>query len=611
VPHWRCPSSGYFKANATIARWEALLSTRFVLWARKSPGATQDRVLLAESYSVHPDVAAHVFHIFNVVDPPSTLHSKVKNRQLASNGGGTVTPSVIAKLYKQSATSGHSGHSQSVFSTSEEYFSQTDLIAFQQKHGLKVQEAVSVGAHSLSSPKTCSTPTAPTSFDCFEGNLDIQYIMGTAQDTRTIYHYVGDSNPFVAYITAVSGQADPPKVMSISWGSTEQAMSSSVMTSFCNEALALAARGVSILVSSGDNGAAGTGYSATGTCDKSTCSTDSGSSSGASSWGGKNKWSGAGYLPSFPATCPYVTAVGGTMGLESGHDEVAVQSDSCYSSGSSSGGVVTSGGGFSSFFEQPAWQEEAVNAYFNKAPAPSKGFNRYGRAIPDISALAVRYAVEVGGQSYHLYGTSASAPVLAGFVSVVNGLRAHRNMSSIGWLNKALYGAGGNTSMQLFNDITVGSNFCCSSNYCASSVCCDSGFHAAAGWDPATGWGSINFDKFATIFATSVPDYPVDSWFAWAKKMRADNLTVFIVLGACALWFLTWGCLRCTQRWKDFRRDVRANVNADHAPARALATAATAPPLPPLQDEDCPFCRQRIEDPVALVAHVQMCRQFV
>ena len=46
-------------------------------------------------------------------------------------------------------------------------------------------------------------------------------------------------------------------------------------------------------------------------------------------------WSGRGYFPSFPATSPYVTAVGATMGPESGNPEVACQSQL--------GGVITTG----------------------------------------------------------------------------------------------------------------------------------------------------------------------------------------------------------------------------------------------------------------------------
>jgi len=47
------------------------------------------------------------------------------------------------------------------------------------------------------------------------------------------------------------------------------------------------------------------------------------------------KWKGKGYFPSFPATSPYVTAVGGTQGPESGTEEIACQSQE--------GGVITTG----------------------------------------------------------------------------------------------------------------------------------------------------------------------------------------------------------------------------------------------------------------------------
>ena len=135
----------------------------------------------------------------------------------------------------------------------------------------------------------------------------------------------------------------------------------------------LAARGVSIVVSSGDNGAAGTGYSSSGECTASTCS------------------EGTGFYPSFPATCPYVTAVGGTSGPEMGEAEVSCQSDNCANTGSGSssgrGGIITSGGGFSTYFPRPSWQDTAVETYLNSGVAlPKEGtFNAKGRGIPDIS----------------------------------------------------------------------------------------------------------------------------------------------------------------------------------------------------------------------------------
>jgi len=46
-------------------------------------------------------------------------------------------------------------------------------------------------------------------------------------------------------------------------------------------------------------------------------------------------WSGVGYFPSFPASAPYVTAVGATQGPESDDPEIACQSQE--------GGVITTG----------------------------------------------------------------------------------------------------------------------------------------------------------------------------------------------------------------------------------------------------------------------------
>ena len=51
---------------------------------------------------------------------------------------------------------------------------------------------------------------------------------------------------------------------------------------------------------------------------------------------------GKGYFPSFPATSPYVTAVGATMGPESGMSEIACQAQL--------GGVITTGTRFHFLF---------------------------------------------------------------------------------------------------------------------------------------------------------------------------------------------------------------------------------------------------------------------
>ena len=78
------------------------------------------------------------------------------------------------------------------------------------------------------------------------------------------------------------------------------------MLLFNIQMLKLSAQGVTVTTSSGDEGVSNplAGCS---------CSADSGSLT--TPWTGLNTWNGTGYFPQFPATSPYVTAVGATMGV--------------------------------------------------------------------------------------------------------------------------------------------------------------------------------------------------------------------------------------------------------------------------------------------------------
>lgn len=74
-------------------------------------------------------------------------------------------------------------------------------------------------------------------------------------------------------------------------------------------------------------------------------------------------------MPQFPSSCPWVTSVGGTYGVE---PEKA---------------VVLSGGGFSDRFPRPSWQDDAVKKYLSKIGGTFKGlYNDSGRGIPDVAA---------------------------------------------------------------------------------------------------------------------------------------------------------------------------------------------------------------------------------
>ena len=118
-------------------------------------------------------------------------------------------------------------------------------------------------------------------------------------------------------------------------------MATSSLNAFNTQAMKLAAMGVTIFAASGDDGVAGFNYA---------CNSNSGSAATGGRWTGA-AWTGQGYFPLFPASNPYVTAVGATMGAggyspASMADESACQSaysDATTGAISSAGGVITSG----------------------------------------------------------------------------------------------------------------------------------------------------------------------------------------------------------------------------------------------------------------------------
>jgi tripeptidyl-peptidase I len=160
---------------------------------------------------------------------------------------------------------------------------------------------------------------------------------------------------------------------------------------------------------------------------------------------------------------------------ESGTPEIACQA--------SRGGVITTGGGFSGFYPRPSFMNGAQSGYLslvNARPSlkPAAGYFSQNRGYPDISGLAYNYFVIVNGTGTTLSGTSASSPVVAAFISLVNAKRAQLGKGSVGWFNPALYKMNRNFTV----DVVSGSNECTS-----DMVCCAEGFHAAQGWDAVTG----------------------------------------------------------------------------------------------------------------------------
>ncbi|KIW22210.1 uncharacterized protein PV07_12121 [Cladophialophora immunda] len=305
-----------------------------------------------------------------------------------------------------------------------------------------------------------------------EGNLDLQTILGIVYPTPVTLYSTGGKPPFQPddfigtntnepYLTWLLFLRDQdiktiPKVISTSYGDHEQTVPQSYAKTVCNQFAALGAQGISLFFSSGDSGVG----------ENSSCITND----------GRNRTT---FIPVFPASCPYVTTVGGTMNYP---EVVAYDKQNSFASGA----------GFSNYFARPKWQGTAVERYLDTIGDKFKGlYNRSGRAYPDIAAQGYKYLIFLGETVRSVDGTSCSAPTMASIFSLVNDALAAAGKPPMGWLNPWLY----NKGFAAFTDVVNG-----------SSVGCDGpGFSASQGWDVASGFGTPDFEKILDVLGIGGP----------------------------------------------------------------------------------------------------------
>ena len=92
-------------------------------------------------------------------------------------------------------------------------------------------------------------------------------------------------------------------------------------------------------------------------------------------------------------------------------------------------------------------------------------------------------------------GTSASTPVVAAMISLLNDIRLRNGKPALGFLNPILYSR---NMVDAFTDITEGNI-----NGCANADHQQPGFKASAGWDAASGLGAPDFAKLRKILANA------------------------------------------------------------------------------------------------------------
>ncbi len=345
----------------------------------------------------------------------------------AAAAGTSFTPPQVAQLYQFPANASAAGQTIGLVELGGGYKT-ADITAYFASLG---QKGPKVSAVLVDGGKN-----APTNANSADGEvmLDVEVAASVAPGANIVVYFAPNTDQgFIdAISTAVHDTKNNPSVISISWGGPESiwtAQSLNALDAACQSAAAL---GVTITVSTGDNG------STDGLTD------------------GQNH-------VDFPASSPHVLACGGTTLQGSGS---SISSEVVWNDLSSNEGAT--GGGVSNFFPLPTWQSGS------NVPKPNNSAG--GRGVPDVAGNAdplTGYTVQVDGQSLVIGGTSAVAPLWAGLIAIANA----QNGKSAGFLQPALYAA---KARSAFNDITSGTN------YSGTPV----GFKAGPGWDACTGLGS-------------------------------------------------------------------------------------------------------------------------
>jgi subtilase family serine protease len=355
----------------------------------------------------------------------------------ATGPGGSLAPADVKAIYGLSGTT-LTGAGQTVAIFELDGYNPVDIDSYKTTFGLSNTPVTFIGVDGTTNVcggGSCSSGS-PGSGQ-IEVSLDIEMVLALASGVSQVMVYDGP-NTGVGILDQYNKIAtdNTAKVVSTSWGSAElnsPSFDASENTIFQR----MAAQGQSFYAASGDSGAFDDGT---------TVSVDD------------------------PASQPFVTGVGGT-GLTGSVSTPAERAwNSCGTGKCLQGSGGSSGGGVSVVWPIPSYQAGASGLASQTA-----------RNVPDVSLNAdpnTGYAVAVGGGFQQVGGTSAAAPLWAGFTALLNQANAISGNGVLGFANPTLYqlGTGASTYTANFNDATSGDN----GNYSAK-----------IGYDNVTGFGSF------------------------------------------------------------------------------------------------------------------------
>jgi len=289
--------------------------------------------------------------------------------------------------------------------------------------------------------------------------LDIFVSAGVAPKANIVNYMVPNN---VAYYIdlfdyILADTENNPDVISISWGIIELAMilfytDNGVRAAVDERFASCAVKGITVIAASGDWGAQGGPY-------------------------------GGAYPATVmhPQSSPYVISAGGTSLLLHANGKIKLETTWNHD------GSAT-GGGISALYSIPSYQNNLTVSFFpvlNSAPLTVRG-------VPDIagnadSSTGYRFNYGPNNTFVQVGGTSATAPMMAGFIAILNQLSGKR----MGFCHQLFY-----SNPHCFNDITTGNIGFYAANTSLPA------YRANTGWDACTGLGTIKGNAIYQLIRT-------------------------------------------------------------------------------------------------------------
>jgi subtilase family serine protease len=294
-----------------------------------------------------------------------------------------------------------------------------------------------------------------------ETTLDVEYAHAGAPDAKIVLVEVAKEDlQHLALAVQYAVQHRLGDVISLSWGEPEQALGRNFVSSYSSIFSRAASSHITIVASSGDSGASGQDNNG-------------------------NYYRHP--VASWPATSPFVTAVGGTKlnlnaggarnGLDAAWNDTYSPAVNNFFFGNDGPNPLATGGGKSAYYGRPGYQNGVHNVTGNQ------------RGIPDISMSAsCSVAVNVfetftGGQGGWTAscGTSESAPMFAAIVALADQVAGH----PLGLINPALYALAASHAPGIVS-VASGNN---TVSFSGGKV---HGYSVRHGYNLVTGLGTVN-----------------------------------------------------------------------------------------------------------------------